>query len=74
MVGRDPEVIVIDDHGTPDAEAERALLRSFPPPADVSAVRNDRIFVLRRADPVESPRDPAAITAPAAHPRTVTAG
>lgn len=64
-----PEVIVINDYGDTGAEAERAFPTSFPPPAGVCAIRNDRILVLDRADLVESPRDPAAITALAAYLR-----
>lgn len=74
VVRRDPEVIVINDYGTPDAEAKRRFLKSFPPLAGVSAIRNDRIFVLHYADLVESPRNPAAITSLAAWLRTATAG
>ncbi|WP_329489559.1 ABC transporter substrate-binding protein [Kitasatospora sp. NBC_01246] len=74
VVQRDPEVIVINNYGSPDAEAKRKFLTSFPPLAGVSAVRNGRIFVLDYVDLVESPRNPAAITALAAHLRGVTAG
>ncbi|WP_327680573.1 ABC transporter substrate-binding protein [Kitasatospora sp. NBC_00458] len=73
VVQRDPEVIVINNYGTPDAESKRKFLKSFPPLAGVSAVRNDRIFVLDYVDLVESPRNPAAITALAAYLRTVPA-
>ncbi|WP_030392860.1 MULTISPECIES: ABC transporter substrate-binding protein [Kitasatospora] len=73
VVERDPEVIVINNYGTPDAEAKRKFLKSFPPLAGVSAVRNDRIFVLDYVDLVESPRNPAAVTALAAYLRTVPA-
>ncbi|MFD5087736.1 ABC transporter substrate-binding protein [Kitasatospora sp. NPDC058406] len=73
VVQRDPEVIVINNYGTPDAEAKRKFLKTFPPLAGVSAVRNDRIFVLDYVDLVESPRNPAAITALAAYLRTVPA-
>ncbi|MFE7561407.1 ABC transporter substrate-binding protein [Kitasatospora sp. NPDC057500] len=73
VVQRDPEVIVINNYGTPDAEAKRRFLKSFPPLAGVSAVRNDRIFVLDYVDLVESPRNPAAITALADYLRTVPA-
>ncbi|SDT62097.1 iron complex transport system substrate-binding protein [Streptomyces sp. TLI_053] len=73
VVERDPEVIVINNYGTPDAEAKRRFLKSFPPLAGVSAVRNDRILVLDYVDLVESPRNPAAITALAAYLRTVPA-
>ncbi|MEV0535017.1 ABC transporter substrate-binding protein [Kitasatospora sp. NPDC050463] len=74
VVQRDPEVIVINDYGSPDAEAKRKFLTSFPPLAGVSAVRDGRIFVLDYVDLVESPRNPAAITALAAYLRSVTTG
>ncbi|MBP0449581.1 ABC transporter substrate-binding protein [Kitasatospora sp. RG8] len=74
VVQRDPEVIVINNYGAPDAGAKARFLKSFPPLAGVSAVRNDRIFVLDYVDLVESPRNPAAITALAAYLRGVTAG
>ncbi|MFD7902634.1 ABC transporter substrate-binding protein [Kitasatospora sp. NPDC059747] len=69
VVRRDPEVIVINNYGDTGADAKRAFLKSFPPLAGVSAIRNDRIFVLDYADLVESPRNPAAITALAAYLR-----
>lgn len=69
VVQRDPEVIVVNDYGDTTADAKRAFLKSFPPLAGVSAIRNDRIFVLDYADLVESPRNPAAITALAAYLR-----
>ncbi|MEU8513603.1 ABC transporter substrate-binding protein [Kitasatospora sp. NPDC048722] len=74
VVRRDPEVIVINDYGDTGADAKRAFLKSFPPLAGVSAIRNDRIFVLDYADLVESPRNPAAITALAAYLRGGQAG
>ncbi|MFF7993042.1 ABC transporter substrate-binding protein [Kitasatospora xanthocidica] len=73
VVRRDPEVIVINDYATPDAEAKRSFLKSFPPLANVSAIKNDRIFVLDYVDLVESPRNPAAIGALADYLRTVPA-
>ncbi|MFD8755829.1 ABC transporter substrate-binding protein [Kitasatospora sp. NPDC059577] len=73
VVQRDPEVIVINDYATPDAEEKRRFLKSFPPLAGVSAIRNDRIFVLDYVDLVESPRNPAAIEALADYLRTVPA-
>ncbi|MER7751235.1 ABC transporter substrate-binding protein [Kitasatospora sp. NPDC097643] len=69
VVRRDPEVIVINNYGETGAEAKRRFLKSFPPLAGVSAIRNDRIFVLDYVDLVESPRNPAAITALAAYLR-----
>ncbi|WP_405363796.1 ABC transporter substrate-binding protein [Kitasatospora sp. NBC_00085] len=74
VVRCDPEVIVINNYGSPDAEAKRKFLKTFPPLAGVSAVRNDRIFVLDYVDLVESPRNPAAVTALAAYLRSVTTG
>ncbi|SOB82133.1 ABC transporter substrate-binding protein [Streptomyces sp. 1331.2] len=73
VVQSDPEVIVINDYATPGAEEKRKFLRSFPPLANVSAIRNDRIFVLDYVDLVESPRNPAAIGALADYLRTVPA-
>ncbi|MEV7771516.1 ABC transporter substrate-binding protein [Kitasatospora sp. NPDC086791] len=73
VVERDPEVIVINDYATPDAEEKRRFLTSFPPLAGVSAIRNGRIFVLDYVDLVESPRNPAAIGALAEYLRTVPA-
>ncbi|MFJ7245392.1 ABC transporter substrate-binding protein [Kitasatospora sp. NPDC098652] len=73
VVQRDPEVIVINDYGTPGAEEKRKFLKSFPPLANVAAIRNDRIFVMDYADLVESPRNPAAISTLAEFLRTVPA-
>ncbi|WTG90662.1 ABC transporter substrate-binding protein [Kitasatospora sp. NBC_01560] len=74
VVQRDPEVIVINNYGATDAEAKRKFLKSFPPLAGVSAVRNDRIVVLDYVDLVESPRNPAAITTLAKHLRLPAGG
>ncbi|WP_405021043.1 ABC transporter substrate-binding protein [Kitasatospora sp. NBC_00070] len=73
VVARDPEVIVINNYGETGADAKRQFLRSYPPLANVSAVRNDRIFVLDYVDLVESPRNPSAISRLAAYLRTVPA-
>ncbi|MGK4578897.1 ABC transporter substrate-binding protein [Kitasatospora sp. HPMI-4] len=73
VVRRSPEVIVINDYGDTGAEAKKRFLKSYPPLAEVPAVKNDRIFVLRYADLVESPRNPAAITSLGAYLRTVAA-
>ncbi|MFJ9441249.1 ABC transporter substrate-binding protein [Kitasatospora sp. NPDC101235] len=73
VVQRDPEVIVINDYATPGAEEKRKFLKSFPALANVSAIRNDRIFVMDYVDLVESPRNPAAISALAEYLRTVPA-
>ncbi|WP_411054952.1 ABC transporter substrate-binding protein [Streptomyces sp. E11-3] len=61
VVERDPEVIVINNYGDTTAEQKRRFLKSYPPLAEVSAVKNDRIVVLDYVDLVESPRNPAAV-------------
>ncbi|CAM5449392.1 ABC transporter substrate-binding protein [Streptomyces abikoensis] len=63
VVERNPDVIVINNYGDVTSEQKKEFLTSFPPLADVSAVKNDRIFVLDYVDLVESPRNPAAIAA-----------
>lgn len=70
VVERDPEVIVINDYGDTTADQKRKFLKSYPPLAGVSAVKNDRIVVLDYAELVESPRNPAAIDSLAADLRT----
>lgn len=71
VVARDPEVIVINDYGETTAAQKEKFLKSYAPLRNVSAVRNDRIFVLDYVDLVESPRNPAAITALAGYLRKV---
>ncbi|GGX23776.1 ABC transporter substrate-binding protein [Streptomyces chryseus] len=66
VVERDPEVIVINDYGDTTADQKRKFLKSYPPLAGVSAVKNDHIVVLDYAELVESPRNPAAIASLAA--------
>ncbi|MBF6044109.1 ABC transporter substrate-binding protein [Streptomyces sp. NRRL B-1677] len=63
VVERNPDVIVINNYGDVTAEQKKEFLKSYPPLAGVSAVKNDRIFVLDYVDLVESPRNPAAIAA-----------
>ncbi|GAA0333679.1 ABC transporter substrate-binding protein [Streptomyces blastmyceticus] len=63
VVERDPDVIVINNYGDVSAEQKKKFLKSYGPLANVSAVKNDRIFVLDYVDLVESPRNPAAIAA-----------
>ncbi|MCA6094892.1 ABC transporter substrate-binding protein [Streptomyces sp. SCA3-4] len=63
VVDRDPEVIVINNYGEVGAGEKKKFLMSYPPLANVSAVKNDRVFVLDYVDLVESPRNPAAIAA-----------
>ncbi|MEV8309306.1 ABC transporter substrate-binding protein [Streptomyces flavidovirens] len=71
VVERDPEVVVINDYGDTSAEEKRKFLKSYPPLAGVSAIRNDRIVVLDYAELVESPRNPAAIASLAADLRNL---
>lgn len=61
VVERDPDVIVINDYGEPSAAEKQAFLESYPPLAQVSAVRHRRFLVLPYVALVESPRNPAAI-------------
>ncbi|MER5770370.1 ABC transporter substrate-binding protein [Streptomyces sp. NPDC001985] len=61
VVERDPEVIVINNYGGTTAGQKKDFLRSYPPLAGVSAVRNNRFVVLDYVDLVESPRNPAAV-------------
>ncbi len=63
VVERDPEVIVINNYGNVSAEEKKKFLMSYPPLANVSAIKNDRVFVLDYVDLVESPRNPAAVAA-----------
>lgn len=70
VVERDPEVIVINDYGDTTADQKQKFLKSYPPLAGVSAVKNGRIVVLDYAELVESPRNPAAIAPLAADLRT----
>ncbi|WP_431783082.1 ABC transporter substrate-binding protein [Streptomyces chumphonensis] len=63
VVERDPEIIVINDYGDVTAEQKEEFLKSFGPLKNVSAIKNDRIFVLDYVDLVESPRNPAAVEA-----------
>ncbi|WP_190022567.1 ABC transporter substrate-binding protein [Streptomyces hiroshimensis] len=63
VVERNPDVIVINNYGDVTAGQKKEFLKSYPPLANVSAVKNDRIFVLDYVDLVESPRNPAAIAA-----------
>ncbi|MGW6566282.1 ABC transporter substrate-binding protein [Streptomyces sp. NPDC054975] len=71
VVERDPEVIVINDYGDVSAEQKRQFLKSYPPLAGVSAIKNDRIVVLDYVELVESPRNPAAIASLAAELRNL---
>lgn len=71
VVARDPEVIVINDYGDTTAAQKERFLKSYGPLRNVSAIRNDRIFVLDYVDLVESPRNPAAITELAAYLKKV---
>lgn len=74
VVERNPDVIVINDYGTPTAAQKKAFLTSYAPLANVSAVKNNRIYVMDYADLVESPRNPAAVAALAGYLREVRKG
>ncbi|AJT65227.1 hypothetical protein T261_3559 [Streptomyces lydicus] len=74
VVERNPDVIVINDYGTPSAARKKAFLESYPPLANVSAIKHHRIYVMDYADLVESPRNPAAVTALAEYLRDVHTG
>ncbi|MFF2009441.1 ABC transporter substrate-binding protein [Streptomyces sp. NPDC058195] len=74
VVARDPEVIVINDYGDRSAQQKKEFLTSYPPLANVSAIRNGRIFVLHYVDLVESPRNPAAVDALATYLKSVSHG
>ncbi|SPE57355.1 putative ABC transporter solute-binding protein YclQ precursor [Streptomyces netropsis] len=63
VVERNPDVIVINNYGDVTAQQKKEFLKSYAPLAGVSAIKNDRIFVLDYVDLVESPRNPAAIVA-----------
>ncbi|GGP47128.1 ABC transporter substrate-binding protein [Saccharothrix coeruleofusca] len=66
VVARDPEVVLINDYADGDADTpqqKEAFLRSYPPLAGVTAVREGRFFALPYAALVEGPRNPAAIEA-----------
>ncbi|MFF9478179.1 ABC transporter substrate-binding protein [Streptomyces sp. NPDC014733] len=61
VVERDPDVIVINDYGSPTAAQKKDFLLHYKPLANVSAVKHRRIYALDYADLVESPRNPAAV-------------
>lgn len=61
VIERDPDVIVVNDYASPNAEQKESFLESYPPLATVDAVKHHRFLVLPYAALVESPRNPAAI-------------
>ncbi|GAA3164184.1 MULTISPECIES: ABC transporter substrate-binding protein [Streptomyces] len=61
VVERDPDVILINDYGSPTAAQKKDFLLHYKPLANVSAVKHRRIYTLDYADLVESPRNPAAV-------------
>ncbi|MFE0377653.1 ABC transporter substrate-binding protein [Streptomyces inhibens] len=73
VVARNPEVIVINNYGDTSAAQKKAFLTSYPPLANVSAIKHHRIYVMDYADLVESPRNPAAISDLARYLRGVRA-
>ncbi|WP_171164969.1 ABC transporter substrate-binding protein [Streptomyces sp. I05A-00742] len=74
VVDRQPDVIVINNYGDVTAEEKKKFLLSYPPLADVPAIKNKRVFVLDYVDLVESPRNPAAIAALAGYLKGVREG
>lgn len=74
VVDRDPEVIVINNYGDVTAEEKKKFLLSYPPLANVSAIKNKRVFVLDYVDLVESPRNPEAVAALAGYLNGVRKG
>ncbi|WP_407550671.1 ABC transporter substrate-binding protein [Streptomyces sp. Pv4-95] len=74
VVARDPDVIVINDYGDTTAERKKEFLLSYAPLANVSAIKHRRIYVMDYAELVESPRNPAAISALAHYLRGVRHG
>ncbi|MCE6999668.1 ABC transporter substrate-binding protein [Saccharothrix sp. S26] len=66
VVDRAPDVVLINDYADGEAttpDEKRAFLQSYPPLADVPAIKHGRFFVLPYAALVEGPRNPAAIEA-----------
>lgn len=61
VIEADPDVIVINDYDPPSAEEKQAFLTSYPPLAEVSAVKNERFLVLPYAALVQGPRNPGAV-------------
>jgi len=61
VVARDPEVIIINDYDPPSAADKQKFLASYPPLAQVTAVREKRFLALPYAALVEGPRNPAAV-------------
>ncbi|MFJ9406520.1 ABC transporter substrate-binding protein [Streptomyces sp. NPDC101393] len=74
VVARNPDVIVINNYGDTSAARKKAFLTSYAPLRNVSAVKNDRIYVMDYAELVESPRNPAAVTDLARYLRGVHTG
>lgn len=64
VVRADPDVILINDYGTAKTAQDKVdFLTSYPPLAEVDAVKNRRFFALPYAALVEGPRNPSAIRA-----------
>ncbi|MFJ6746605.1 MULTISPECIES: ABC transporter substrate-binding protein [unclassified Streptomyces] len=74
VVARNPDVIVINNYGDTSAARKKAFLTSYAPLRNVSAVKNDRIYVMDYAELVESPRNPAAVADLARYLRGVHTG
>ncbi|MCP2257842.1 iron complex transport system substrate-binding protein [Streptoalloteichus tenebrarius] len=61
VVQANPDIIIINDYGGQTPAEKQAFLESYPPLANVNAVKNKRFFTLPYAALVEGPRNPAAI-------------
>lgn len=61
VVRADPEVILINDYGAESVQEKIDFLTSYPPLAEVDAVKNRRFFALPYAALVEGPRNPSAV-------------
>ncbi|MFE0022004.1 ABC transporter substrate-binding protein [Amycolatopsis sp. NPDC059021] len=69
-----PDVIVINDYDPPTAAQKQSFLESYPPLAQVPAIKNKRFLALPYAALVEGPRNPAAIRTVADYLNRTSAG
>ncbi|MBA3471163.1 MAG: ABC transporter substrate-binding protein [Herpetosiphonaceae bacterium] len=61
VIERNPEMIVIVDYGTPNAEGKQRYLLNNPALANVDAIKNKRFVVLPYAAATPGPRNAAAV-------------
>lgn len=61
VVERNPDVIIINDYDQPSAADKQAFLETYPPLAQVPAIKDKRFLVLPYAALVQGPRNPAAV-------------